>query len=117
MKNSARVTPRAVAIFSIEAIEGDTTPFSSWEMKLGGLVRAPMIKFVRPVNVPLKTSRSQLPGTPGTVPVELYCQNCQAEEAQGLVPLGLPVWGFGLPGYCAIHKVLFVTEESSQVVA
>jgi hypothetical protein len=34
-KNSPRVTPRVWAIFSIEAREGETTPFSTWEMKLG----------------------------------------------------------------------------------
>src|SRR5579862_5854571 len=33
-KNSPSVTPSAEAIFSIEAIEGETTPFSTWEMKL-----------------------------------------------------------------------------------
>ena len=33
-KNSPMVTPRATAIFSIELIDGETCPFSTWDMKL-----------------------------------------------------------------------------------
>jgi len=43
------------------------------------------------VGVPLNTSTSQLPEMPGTELVLPYCQNSQV--AQGLVPLGAPVFG------------------------
>lgn len=35
VKNPARVTPRVEAMRSSDAIEGETSPFSIWEMKLG----------------------------------------------------------------------------------
>jgi hypothetical protein len=34
-KNSPSVTPSASAILSIELIDGEARPFSTWEMKLG----------------------------------------------------------------------------------
>jgi hypothetical protein len=34
-KNSPSVTPRASAILCSDPSDGDTWPFSSWEMKLG----------------------------------------------------------------------------------
>ena len=52
VKNSPRVTPRVLAIFCIDPMDGETSPFSSWEMKLAE----------NPVRVP--RARADIPGEP-----------------------------------------------------